>query len=90
MTLTVEDILFIPAFGPLILSMMTREEKLEILRMMNQVDPDLVRLYVNLLFSSSWLWVNHRDRVTGLYQEEAPCYVGWQNQLELGHLINLD
>ena len=80
---TLMDILFSPCFGPQIISMLHLEEKKRILWAMNEIDPALVKFYINLLWSNPWSWGDGRtDRITGYYQEYCEAnYGGWPTKV---------
>ena len=70
MTPTVHDIFYNETLGPNVLSRMTREQKVRVLRMMNKIHPKLVKYYLRLLFSATVVWDNdQRHGLTGLPQE---------------------
>ena len=76
---TLPDILFDPALGPQIISMLPLETKKTILRLMYRIDPALVRSYVKLLWDN-WWGVNGRNRHhyrTGYYREGTHVITGW-------------
>ena len=85
LTPTAHDIFHNKRLALNLLSVMSCEEKLSVLRMMNRTRPDLVRKYVRFLFSplSEWDGLTRFHKKTGLRQELAPI-------LPLGRRLELE